>query len=271
METGPSTEAMFGLHADDLGAPLPQRQLAPGRNTNSPPDPDPISSGGSPAGPDQSAVNRLPMYYKASVTCLAPPDANGIAYPTSDTAARRNGFDASRGTLNLQTAYRPEGSFNPSSQSSSVTQHCTSGGNCPGVGAPAGVAKEAYWWTYANNFSSNCRGWDSSRSNVNARIMLFDATRRADMWSWLERLQGAGSPYADDPTASTGLQYTSCRASYSVVMTDGVWSRLMESPSRWKPGRPTRRCPCRWAAPSARTRSSRGARPAASCSCCRPH
>lgn len=268
-----------------------------------------------------------PMYYKASVTYLAPPDSNGVAYPTSYTAARLNGFDASRGTVNLQTAYRPQQGFNPSGGLSPVN-HCTPafviGGNCPGVGVPTSTATQAYWWTYkpgsspscpaepaltamaalpigcfdfgspttdaqrqnfanwysfyrtrnlsvvsatmlgffglpqdyrvawqalntcrSENFSPACRGWDNSRSNVDARIGAFDSTRRAAMWSWLERLpasggtplrdavrrsgeylrkQGAGSPYADDPSASTGLTYASCRASYSVVMTDGVWN-----------------------------------------------
>ncbi|RPH44800.1 MAG: hypothetical protein EHM87_08880, partial [Burkholderiales bacterium] len=269
--------------------------------------------------------NLNPMYYNASVNYIAPPDENNVPYTTSYTAARRNGFDASRGTVNLQTSYRPEHNYNPKNTApDNYANHCSASGNCPGVGVPRGSQTEAYWWTYtpdgtatcpndpalsamnglamscftfgrpttdaqrqnfanwysfyrtrnlatvsaamigfsllpqdyrvawqalntckSTNFSPSCKGWDSSRSNVNARIGVFDANKRADLWYWLERLpasggtplreavqrageylqlQGAGSPYADDPSATSGLQYTSCRASYSVVMTDGVWN-----------------------------------------------
>jgi len=270
--------------------------------------------------------NLNPMYYNQTVTYVMPPDASGSPnpYPTSYTAARRNGFDATRGYVNLQTSYRIELSYNPNNQfDGTSTIHCNTSGNCPGTGVPSTSATEAYWWTYKPNggscpdkptvpqmnamttdacfefkrpstdaerqnfanwysfyrtrnlatvsaamigfsrlpqdyrvawqslnsckgFSStNCRGWDNSRAHVDARIGPFNDAKRAAMWHWLERLpasggtplrdavtragdylmkQGAGSPYADDPTATTGLQFTSCRASYHVLMTDGIWN-----------------------------------------------
>jgi type IV pilus assembly protein PilY1 len=267
--------------------------------------------------------NLNPMYYNPAVTYIAPPDAVDTPYPTSYTAARRNGFDASRGLVNLQTSYRPESEYNPKSTNTNYADHCTLAGNCPGVGVAKDAVTEAYWWVYtpnggtcpntptnaqmnamamscyqfkrpstdaerqnfanwysfyrirnlatvsaamigfsklpssyriawqgltscaSNNFSPACKGWQNSRSNVNARIGEFTASKRADLWSWLERLPadygtplrdgvrragdylkltGAGSPYADNLAATTGLTYTSCRASYHVLMTDGVWN-----------------------------------------------
>jgi type IV pilus assembly protein PilY1 len=267
-----------------------------------------------------------PMYYNPAVTYVAPPDAVDTPYPTSYTAARRNGFDDSRGLVNLQTSYRPEVNYDPKNTGTSFAWHCnSSSGNCPGVNVPTTSNTEAYWWVYTPNggtcpnkptnaqmnampdacyefkrpstdaerqnfanwysfyrtrnlstvsasmigfsklpssyrvawqglssckgdgttFTDACKGWQSSRPNVNARIGEFNPGKRASMWSWLERLPadygtplrdgvrragdylmltGAGSPYADDLTATTGLQYTSCRASYHVLMTDGVWN-----------------------------------------------
>ena len=91
-----------------------------------------------------------PMYYNATVTYTAPPDANGNPYPTSYTAARRNGFDSTRGLVNLQTSYLPGISYGPTSTSSPGT-HCSTGGICPGVGVTATTPTEAYWWTYTPN------------------------------------------------------------------------------------------------------------------------
>ena len=269
--------------------------------------------------------NLNPMYYNASVVYSAPPDKNDVPYSTSYTAAKRNGFDPRRGTINLRNEYRPEYRYHPNSDGPiAYANHCSVSGNCPGVGVAKNSNTEAYWWTYrpdgtatcpnepaltamgtladscfefkrpstdaerqnfANwysfyrsrnlatvsaamigfsklpqdyrvawqalntckdtNFSSSCKGWDSDRSNVNARIGVFDSNKRAALWYWLERLPahdgtplraavqrageylkltGTGSPYADNPSATTGITYTSCRASYSVVMTDGVWN-----------------------------------------------
>jgi type IV pilus assembly protein PilY1 len=285
--------------------------------------PDSFASGSSLA----FKSNLNPMYYNPTVTYSAPLDANDNPYPTSYTAARRNGFDQSRGLVNLQTSYRPERTYGPASIAPSLdyASHCASSvGNCPGVNVPTAANTEAYWWTYkpnggscpdvptvaqmnamttdacfefkrpstdaerqnfanwysfyrsrnlatvsaamigfskvpqdyrvawqalnscmGTNFTNNCRGWDTSRANVDARIGPFDGSKRAALWQWLERLPasggtplraaikragdylskpGAGSPYADDPTATNGLQYTSCRASYHVLMTDGIWN-----------------------------------------------
>jgi type IV pilus assembly protein PilY1 len=269
--------------------------------------------------------NLNPMYYNATVDYVAPPDAVGNPYPTSYTAARRNGFDSTRGVVNMQTSYRPEYEYRPRNTSANLADHCPNSGNCPGVGVPKGTATEAYWWEYkpnggtcpntpalsamaalattcfefkrpsndaerqnfanwysfyrtrnlstvsaamigfsklpqayrvawqglssckgnGTNFTDTCKGWESGRASVNARIGTFTESKRAEMWYWLERLPadygtplrdgvrragdylkltGPGSPYADDLTATTGVQYTSCRASYHVMMTDGVWN-----------------------------------------------
>ena len=271
-----------------------------------------------------------PMYYNPAVRYVAPPAANGTPYATSYAAARRNGFDASRGTVDLSGSYRPETAYNPASTAGSFARHCLAadlvGGVCPGTGVGQDAATEAYWWEYVPNaptcpvaptiatvgtlpvscfvfrrpaddaqrqnfanwysfyrtrnlatvssamlgfsklpsdyriawqalnscrgsdtvepfFTASCRGWDTSRAFVDARIGVFDDAKRAQMWSWLERLPasggtplrvalrrageylrttGSGSPYADQPHVA-GTAFTSCRGSYSVVMTDGIY------------------------------------------------
>ncbi|MEI7445064.1 MAG: hypothetical protein WCK28_09260, partial [Burkholderiales bacterium] len=278
--------------------------------------------------------NLNPMYYNDAVDYVAPPDANDVPYTTSYTAARRNGFDATRGTVNLSNAYLADNSYDPRNTSSSRANHCpnatgTGATPCPGVNVVANVATEAYWWTYvpsgttcpanptlaswttlpsscftfnrptttvrpsgltgqqnfanwysfyrtrnlavvsatmlgfakmpqdyrigwqglggcqATNFSSSCIGWDTSRAGVNAKIGPYNAAKRQALWRWLERLPtdygtplrsaiirageylkttGAGSPYADDLSATSGITYTSCRSSYSVALTDGIWN-----------------------------------------------
>ncbi len=277
--------------------------------------------------------NLNPMYYNPEVTYDAPTNASGVPYVTSYTAALRNGFDASRGTVNLSTGYRPEHTYTPNTTAGSLANHCRggtpdiSGSVCRFLNVAPGTATGAYWWTYnagtagcpaapslstmaglaitcftlgrpttpeaqqnfanwysfyrtrnlatvsaamlgfsklpadyriawqalnsckgndgtAPYFTSACRGWDTGRATVDARIGVFDAAKRAAMWSWLERLPASGgtplrnavirsgeylrttgvnSPYADQPGV-TGTGYSSCRASYNVAMTDGIWN-----------------------------------------------
>jgi type IV pilus assembly protein PilY1 len=270
--------------------------------------------------------NLNPLYYNPALEYPAPPDSAGLPYPTSFTAARRNGFDASRGTLDLSVRYRPEQQYNPTSTGYWRVDHCraadTVGGTCPGLNVAPSVETGAYWWTYiptgnatcpnnptlpqtaslpvscfqlgrpttdeakqnfanwysfyrtrnlatvsaamigfsklpsdyriawqglggacssASAFPSDCIGWDTSRSVVDARLGPFDAAKRAALWSWLERLPAnVGTPlrdalrrageylktaaaYRDDPL-DTASPLSSCRASYSIMMTDGIWN-----------------------------------------------
>ncbi|MEZ5729641.1 MAG: hypothetical protein R3E48_17600 [Burkholderiaceae bacterium] len=94
----------------------------------------------------------------------------------------------------------------------------------------------------SNEYSSSCRGWTGS--NVNARIGVFTEAKKADMFGWMQRLPASGgtpltqaldrtgrylqmtgsrSPYADS-IGTSGTAFTSCRQSYSVMMTDGIWN-----------------------------------------------
>jgi type IV pilus assembly protein PilY1 len=96
----------------------------------------------------------------------------------------------------------------------------------------------------SSSFSSSCRGWDSSRATVDARIGSFNQTKKNALWSWMTRLPtyngtplrqaldrtgqylkatGNMSPYADT-IGSPSTSYASCRQSYSVMMTDGKWN-----------------------------------------------
>lgn len=93
-------------------------------------------------------------------------------------------------------------------------------------------------------FSNTCRGWDNGRAAVNARLEPFDLNKRRALWSWLERLPasystplrdaltragqytrqtGAFSPYQNVMGNAAGGE-SSCRATYSLMMTDGMWN-----------------------------------------------
>lgn len=47
-----------------------------------------------------------PMYYNPNVTYTIPTRQDGVVYTTSFTSARRNGFDAGQGTIDLSSSYR---------------------------------------------------------------------------------------------------------------------------------------------------------------------
>ena len=61
-----------------------------------------------------------PLYYNPNVTYIPPVDANGTPLSTSFTQAWRNGFDHSRGSVNLSNGYRPMDVYKPSSDCSST-------------------------------------------------------------------------------------------------------------------------------------------------------
>lgn len=91
---------------------------------------------------------------------------------------------------------------------------------------------------------SGCAGWDGvSRDN---RIRALSATgHKENFYKWLEKLPASGltplrraldrvggyystasgtnNPYAEDPQVSLGTEH-SCRANYTIMMTDGVWN-----------------------------------------------
>lgn len=291
-----------------------------------------------------------PMYYNPASVYTVPSDANGQPYSTSFTRALRNGFDPSRGTVDLSNAYRPERYYTPCHDGTEDSRcsdfdhletrfaaHCpdsqlTPDGRCPGVGVAPRAPTGAYTWVYeprgraicpaaptfealgslpaacfalhrpgagtsgsnaeqerqnfanwysfyrtrnlsavsatmrglaelppdyrigwqalsscaSTHFAAPCLGWDRNPARaVDASIGPFDAAKRQTLWRWLERLpaqgetplreavrrageylelRGAKSPFADDPKATRGVKYTSCRAAYHVMMTDGVWN-----------------------------------------------
>lgn len=95
-----------------------------------------------------------PMYYNPRVKYTIPTRHDGVTYTTSFTNARRNGFDSSRGTLNLSNSYRVTHTYyndmvvdatqaqNPSADFSSSLQN-------------AGV--EAYYYVF-DATNNNCNG-----------------------------------------------------------------------------------------------------------------
>ena len=98
--------------------------------------------------------NLNPMYYNPAITYTPPRDASDVPYTTTFTAARRNGFDASRGTVNLSTSYRPETMYSPNLTAGSLVNHCRPGttdisaGVCRFLNVAPSANTGAYWWTY---------------------------------------------------------------------------------------------------------------------------
>lgn len=69
-----------------------------------------------------------PLAYNPSLTYLAPVNESNVSYTTTFTKAWINGFDQSRGFVDLSTTYRATSSYNPSSTSQTVASNPTSGG-----------------------------------------------------------------------------------------------------------------------------------------------
>lgn len=127
--------------------------------------PDAMANDDDPDDPDKPNAKHIafksdlnPIYYDPSVTYRPPPQVNGQPYETSFNRARVNGFDDSRGTVDLASAYRPDEEYNPSHKVDSPNRrparHCdpardlTTAGVCPGVNVRADVPTGAYWWVY---------------------------------------------------------------------------------------------------------------------------
>ncbi len=93
--------------------------------------------------------------------------------------------------------------------------------------------------------TTTCKGWDDVA--VENRIRRYDAAHKARLYKWLFKLRansgtplrlalqrageyykittGTASPYAFDPQVDdTAAKRYSCRANYSLLMTDGMWN-----------------------------------------------
>ncbi len=96
-----------------------------------------------------------------------------------------------------------------------------------------------------NSFNTSCKGWDNV--SVDNRIRRYDTVHKARLYQWLFKLPansgtplrqalgkageyfkietGLNSPYAFDPQVDdTAAKRYSCRANFSMVMTDGIWN-----------------------------------------------
>lgn len=78
-----------------------------------------------------------PLAYNPNNTYLAPVNDANVSYTTSFTKAWLNGFDQSRGFVDLSTTYRATSSYNPSSTSQTVA-------NNPTATSPTGPAAQSF-------------------------------------------------------------------------------------------------------------------------------
>lgn len=82
------------------------------------------------------AASFNPLYYDPTATYTPPPKYDGTFYPNSSySAAWLNGFDSTRGTVNLTNNYYATSSYNPSSTSQSNA-------------TTSGVSAKGYYYTY---------------------------------------------------------------------------------------------------------------------------
>jgi type IV pilus assembly protein PilY1 len=91
---------------------------------------------------------------------------------------------------------------------------------------------------------TGCAGWDGTK--INNSIRALSSSHKQNFFKWLEKLPANGStplraalgrvgeyyrtstavvnsPYAEDPQVTVGTQH-SCRANYTIMMTDGIWN-----------------------------------------------
>lgn len=91
---------------------------------------------------------------------------------------------------------------------------------------------------------TGCAGWDGTK--INNSIRALSSSHKQNFFNWLEKLPANGgtplrlalgrvgeyyrtstavvnSPYAEDPQVTVGTQH-SCRANYTIMMTDGIWN-----------------------------------------------
>jgi type IV pilus assembly protein PilY1 len=96
-----------------------------------------------------------------------------------------------------------------------------------------------------NTFGTSCKGWD--KVSIENRIRRYDAAHKARLYQWLFKLPanngtplrlaldkageyftietGLTSPYAFDPQVDDDpAKRYSCRANFSMLMTDGIWN-----------------------------------------------
>lgn len=98
-----------------------------------------------------------PMYYNPSVTYTIPARHDGVTYATSFDSARRNGFDASRGTVNLNTGYRVTHTYyNDTSSDSAQAQNPAA--DYSTANQNSGV--RAYYYVFSSTITNinNCNG-----------------------------------------------------------------------------------------------------------------
>ncbi|MFN3595525.1 MAG: hypothetical protein ACK4TK_12740, partial [Thiobacillaceae bacterium] len=104
------------------------------------------------------SANFNPLYYNPNVTYTPPVDANGNALTTSFTAAWRNGFDTSRGSVDLSSGYRPMDVYRPNSDCSSTSNTTCHYVNHPAADFANTTANTAAYYYVFDHSLTNCDG-----------------------------------------------------------------------------------------------------------------
>lgn len=99
-----------------------------------------------------------PLYYNPNVTYTPPVNEGGIALTTSFTAAWRNGFDTSRGSVDLSSGYRPMDVYSPSSNCSTTSSTACNYVKHPAGDFPDTAAPTAAYYYVFNAALPGCDG-----------------------------------------------------------------------------------------------------------------
>lgn len=97
-----------------------------------------------------------PLYYDPNVVYAPPVDANGVALPTSFSSAWINGFDPTRGEVDLRSGYRPTMEYVPSATTQIFAAHAAADLAALGIGSQNDPSA-AYYYRF-NPSLSGCDG-----------------------------------------------------------------------------------------------------------------
>lgn len=116
--------------------------------------------------------------YNPNIVYILPVKSDGTNYTTSFTNAPINGFDSSRGSVNLSTSYRPTSSYNPSATTQSYS-------NNPTVDFSNSTNSNPAFYYVRDNTLNKCVAANDKDENCYKRI-------------WVNATSGTGNAGADE-------------------------------------------------------------------------
>lgn len=164
------------------------------------------------------AASYNPLYYDPTATYSPPRKYDGSSYPNASyTAAWKNGFDTTRGTVNLSTAYAVTTYYNPSSTSSSTTG--TTVGTVPAP--PVGFSTSKAFYATFNPSLSGCSAATVTNENCYAvqNISSTDTAQQTNFANWYSYYRTRNLSVASGATAAFVNLNTNVRVAWQGLTT----------------------------------------------------